>query len=148
MFKKVTYAIVSFIAGFIGGSLSPWVFCWIKSVSVEEPDAVSIANTYIVFTTIIFVAATVILTIMGYVFTHQFSNSKKKQVEELFDQLKEDFKANGEKSVLLVTEIMKNPDVVRHVQAVLAERISMDNLELDATENDDRKRNIIKGSLR
>ncbi|NTW26583.1 MAG: hypothetical protein HGA37_17935 [Lentimicrobium sp.] len=147
MLKKITYTIISLIAGFVGGALCPWIFCWFEGATIESQDAVSIANTYIVFTTIIFVAATVILTVMGFVFTHQFSNSKKMQVVELFDQIKEDFKANGNRSIDLINEIMKNPDVVRHVGIKIEERIKTENTDSCSTECDDENAKNLKSSL-
>lgn len=84
MLEKIYKIIAVSLFGFAGGSISPWTLGWIKSIKVaEESNAISIANTYIVFTTIIFVGITVVLAIVGYVFTQQFAATKEDQLRQL-----------------------------------------------------------------
>ena len=78
MLEKIYKIIAVSLFGFAGGSISPWTLGWIKSIKVaEESNAISIANTYIVFTTIIFVGITVVLAIVGYVLHSSLPQQKK-----------------------------------------------------------------------
>lgn len=124
MLKKLYKVFAVLLAGFAGGSITPWVIGWLKSVQVATPsDAVSIANTYIVFTTTIFVGVTVILAIAGYVFTQQFSASKHSQENQLLDELKEKVKSDEHVGIALANAILDNPDVKRHLNETLLSKV-------------------------
>jgi len=86
---------------------------------VSSADAVSIANTYIVFTTIIFVGVTVLLAVAGYVFTQHFSSTKSSQEREILDELKEKVKTDEQVGIKLTTKLLENPDVKRHLSRLL-----------------------------
>ena len=104
----------------------PWALGWIKSTAgvVATPsDAVAIANTYIVFTTIIFVGVTVVLAIAGYVFTQQFSETKESQLSQLTDELKKSAKTEEKIGLALIDAILENGDVKRHIDYKLQEKI-------------------------
>jgi predicted PurR-regulated permease PerM len=124
MLKTIKHILVVLLVGFIGGAISFWFMGWLKAVQVPSPsDAISIANTYIVFTTIIFVGVTVILAIAGYVFTQQFSASKQSQETLLVEELKEKIKSDERVGTKLAQAILDNPDVQRHLEKILLSKL-------------------------
>jgi len=117
-----TFAIL--MMGFIGGSLSPWVIGWIRSNTVPNPgDAVSIANTYIVFTTIIFVGVTLVVAIAGYVFSQQFAASKRSQENQIIEDLRDQIKTDEKLGIKLTNSILENPDTSRHIDMMITSKI-------------------------
>lgn len=124
MFKKFLEVFAVLIIGFAGGSIAPWVIGWLKSTQVSTPsDAVSIANTYIVFTTIIFVGVTVILAITGYVFTQQFSATKQLQESQLLNELKDKVERDEVIGINLAKAILDNSDVKRYLNETLLSKV-------------------------
>lgn len=124
MLKKIYKVLAVLLAGFAGGAITPWVIGWLKSVQVATPsNAVSIANTYIVFTTVIFIGVTVVLAIAGYVFTQQFSASKQSLETQLLDGLKEKVKSDEHIGIALANAFLDNPDVKRHLDQTLVSKI-------------------------
>jgi hypothetical protein len=118
--KKIFRIFAFLLAGFAGGALTPWTLGWIKGIEAPSAsDAVSIANTYIVFTTIIFVGVTVILAVAGYVFTQQFSATKGAQESEALNELKEKIKNDESIGIALANSILENSDVKRHLESLL-----------------------------
>lgn len=115
--------IVLFV-GFAGGFISPAFSNLFGSVKIDQAaDALSIANTYIVFTTIIFVGFTVVLGVAGYVFTQQFSASKESQVKHLINELEERLRTNQDFGIGFIEKAVDNPDVIRHISCKLEDKI-------------------------
>lgn len=111
-------------AGFAGGTLSPWILGWIKGVQVNTPsDAVAIANTYIVFTTIIFVGTTVLLAIAGYVITQHFSAAKAAHESQIINEIAEKAKTEEMLGINMINSILENPDVKEHVNKLLRDKL-------------------------
>lgn len=134
MLKTIYKILAVFLIGFAGGAITPWALGWINSATVGTPsDAVAIANTYIVFTTIIFVGVTVILAIVGYVFTQQFSATKESQLSQLVEELKSAAKTDEKLGIALINAMLENNDVKRHVDKKLQEKT--DELILEAKAN-------------
>lgn len=124
MLKKFYRFLAVLLIGFAGGALCPWVLGWINSSAVSNPsDAVSIANTYIVFTTLIFVGVTVILAVAGYVFTQQFTESKKAQASEIYEELRGRIKTEEKIGIDLASAILENTDASRHVDDLISNKI-------------------------
>ena len=126
MFTTIYKVLAVLFIGFAGGAISPWVLGWIKStagVAGTPADAVAIANTYIVFTTFIFVGVTVILAIVGYVFTQQFSETKESQLSQITEELKKAAKTEEKIGIALIDAILENGDVKRHIDNKLQEKI-------------------------
>lgn len=121
---RITKILGLVLCGFAGGTLSPWILGWIKSVSVGTPsDAYAIANTYIVFTTIIFVGITVLLAIAGYVITQQFSAAKIAHEMQIIDELKDKLASEERLAITLVTTILENREVTQHVRTLLEQKV-------------------------
>lgn len=102
--KLLKYGSILFI-GFIGGCLSPMFLSLFTAIVPKTLDqAVSIANTYIVFTTIFFVGITVLLAIGGYVLSQQLATTRK----QLETQAHEDLMKRIRYSETIATEIVKH----------------------------------------
>jgi hypothetical protein len=122
LMRILQFAFVSLV-GFAGGAISPWVLGWIKRVTVETPsDAFAIANTYIVFTTIIFVGVTVLLAIAGYVIAQQFSAAKSAHESEIIDELIACVGKDEVMGVSIINAILENPDVIAHLNKLMNDK--------------------------
>lgn len=98
--------------------------CFIKNPNtIASSDAVAIANTYIIFTTFIFIGVTVVLAVAGYVFTQQFSETKESQLRQLADELTKTSKVDEKLGVALINAILENSDVKRHIDNKLQEKL-------------------------
>lgn len=124
--KRMYRILAVLLIGFAGGALSPWVLSWIMPVPISSPDdAISIANTFIVFTTIFFVGITVILAVAGYVFTEQFSATKETQEIKALNELKEKIRSTEQTSNDLLDALLANPDTKRHFENQIQSKIDL-----------------------
>ena len=130
------------LIGFIGGAMYPFLLGWLKPLSVNTPDAVSIANTYIVFTTIIFVGITVILGIAGYIFTQKLSESQASQENRIVENLIKDVQKNETLGIRLVQTILENGDVQRFFNDQIRSKIEESLKEIQADTNGNIQKNI------
>ena len=118
------------LIGFVGGALYSSFQGWLKPTNISSPsDAIAVANTYIVFTTIIFVGVTVILAIAGYIFTHKLSESQEAQETRIVENLIKDVQKNEQLGIKLIEAVLANGDVQRmldgHILSKLKESLSM-----------------------
>ncbi|MCW3151924.1 hypothetical protein N8H69_05215 [Achromobacter spanius] len=122
------------LIGFCGGFLS-WAFiAWTKPVWAGEAlDGISVANTYIVFTSFIFVAFTVFLAIAGFVFTQQFSQNREIHISDALNHIKNTITKDEQASTSLVKAILESPDGKRFLQGMLESKV--DELIRDRTRN-------------
>lgn len=124
MIKKLYKVCAILLMGFIGGCIAPWFIGWFGSIDRPTPsDAVAIANTYIVFTTIIFVGITVVLGIVGYVFTQQLAISRKNHELQVFEELEQKIINDEATGVKLANAIFQNTDVARHLNTIVMQKI-------------------------
>ena len=122
-YKLLAIALFSFA----GGVIAFLFMHWLQPLSVKiegTGDAISVANTYIVFTTIIFVGFTVVLGIASYVFTQQFSASKETNEIRILEDLKIRLKDNESLSLNLIKIIMENEAVKAHVTDILESKVN------------------------
>lgn len=118
------------LAGFIGGCLAPMFLSLFNAHTPSTLDqAVAIANTYIVFTTIFFVGVTVLLALGGYVLSQQLATTRK----QLETQAHEDLMKRIRYSESIATDIVKNlsgngdfknqitQNIKEHTQRILVE---------------------------
>lgn len=95
-------------------------------------DVVAVANTYIVYTTIIFVSATIVLTLLAVYFGWQFSHDKEQQFDDRIAELRAHLTKNGETSKQIIEAALDNPEagleltarVKVIVNSVLAEAVN------------------------
>lgn len=113
--------LVSFCGGFVG-----FIFTglWKGPLSASLGDPVSIANTYIVFTTIIFVGITLVIGLMGFIFTQQFAMAKEMQVEHLIAEIEDELRSNlSDRGIKLIDAALENPDVQAHIEEKIESKL-------------------------
>jgi hypothetical protein len=116
--KYTCFLVIAALIGLIGGVLAtPFLTYFNRPVPLPPSDAISVANTYIVFTTFIFAGFTVVLAILGVVFAQQFSTVKELQLrhlkEELLSQIKENHCDIG---INFINEALENKDIRNHFE--------------------------------
>jgi predicted PurR-regulated permease PerM len=134
--NRLVYYSTTLLSSFIGGFVAFILLCYLTdfTTKIKLSDAISVANTYIVFTTIIFVGFSVLLAIAGFVFTQQFSISKENQTVYLLNELEKKLKENKDDfGTKFIDNCIKNPDVNRHVNDIFSAKI--DQLIREKAEN-------------
>jgi hypothetical protein len=136
-FKNVCKLFVVVFLFVLGGFLSPVIFSLFKgSATLSTSDAISVANTYIVFTTFIFAGLAVFIAIIGFVFSQQFAISKEVQLHQLTDELQSIVRDNKlDVSIKLVDIALENEDVRKHFEKKLELKIYQilkEKYEIDA----------------
>jgi hypothetical protein len=122
--------------GFLGGLVSPHVARFFGVAgNLSADQAISIANTYIIYTTLIFVGFTVILGIAGYIFAQEFSDNKKHHLNNLIEEFSDKIRDDEDTGVKFIEAAFNNPDVRRHVIARLDQKIE-EFLSEKKSEND------------
>jgi hypothetical protein len=120
--------ISGFFGGVVSGLLTYLVAPYVRNnlgmaADLAKVDPVSIANTFIVFTTIIFVAITLLLALAGLAFTQSFSTAKHLQLDSVLDDLKERLETDGDFAVDFVSKALNNPDAVRLIEEKVLEKV-------------------------
>lgn len=115
--------------GFIGGCLSPLILSKIQFLfgKPQEPlgisDTISIANTYIVFTTFIFTAIAIIVAIASYIFSQEAAKSRQIQEQTLFSDLIKSCTERPEQGKDLISKLLENENVIEHFEKKLNDKI-------------------------
>lgn len=111
MIKKFfKYFSILFI-GFIGGCLNPMFLSLFNKTEIGSLDqAISIANTYIVFTTIFFVGITVLLSIGSYVISQQLAVNRKQLEKEANQQLLKRIQYSEGLATQILDQVFNNID--------------------------------------
>jgi len=144
--KTVLLYVGMFLIAFVGGALSFifWYHLTDFENSIKVTDAISIANTYIVFTTIIFVGFSVFLAIAGFIFTHQFSTTKEDQFSHLIRELGTKLKENEDDfGIKFIKKSLENPDVKNYLHEKL--NTKLEQLIQERANNLNNTQRIIKG---
>lgn len=125
--KETRGFIGGLVGGLIGGLLAFSAINYFgKLGTVTTADAVSIANTYIVYTTFVIAAVALLLTIAGLIFTQHFAVEKEAHVAHAFSSVLEVVRSNDEKAVMLVQQAMENPRVVEYVSEALSQKLQQE----------------------
>ena len=122
-----TFYTVTLLISFIGGFLAFafWSYFLDFSTKIKSTDAISIANSYIVFTTIIFVGFSVMLALAGFIITLQFSTAKEDQFTHLLRELGEKLKENeGDFGIQFINKSLENPDVKNYLSDKLNNKLN------------------------
>lgn len=114
--------------GFIGGCLSPYVISKVQVLSGAPPvvnvsDTISIANTYIVFTTFIFTAIAIIVAVASYLFAQEAAKSRQIQEQTLFSDLIKSCTEKPELGRDLISKLLENENVIEHFEKRLNDKI-------------------------
>ena len=123
-YKLLAIALFSFAGGVVAFLFMNWLQPYLAVKITVPSDAIAVANTYIVFTTVIFVGFTVVLGIASYVFTQQFSASKETNEIRILEDLKIRLKDNESLSLNLIKIIMENEAVKAHVTDILESKVN------------------------
>ena len=120
-----------FVGGLVGGSIGGLIaFLSINYFSrlavVAGPDAVSIANTYIVYTTFVIAAVALLLTIAGLIFTQHLAVQKEAHMAEAFSAFLTLVRSDNEKAGKLIEQIMDNPAVIDRLSELLSGKIEQE----------------------
>jgi len=111
-------------AGFAAGLIAPLAVSWAHVLNVHIPhETVDIANTYIVFTTFIFVVVSVFLAIIGYIFAQQFAQAKRTHQQWLFEELAEKAKDDDMVATKMIDAILHNADAKRMLQSKISSAV-------------------------
>jgi len=113
--------------GLIGGLFSFSAINYVGRIAtVSATDAVSIANTYIVYTTFVIAAVALLLTVAGLIFTQHFAVEKEAHIAHAFSSVLEVVRSDDEKAVKFVQQAMENPRVIEYVSEALAAKIQQE----------------------
>lgn len=114
-----------FFLGACGGGVAFALAHLIRPLDTSKlSDSVSVANTYIVFTTFFFVGITVLIGLAAILFTQQFSLSKETQLQQLVSELEGQIKTNrNDVSVKFLSEAFSNADFINSFEETLKSRV-------------------------
>jgi hypothetical protein len=112
------------VGGVIGGAVAFALINRFSSASrVNGADAISIANTYIVYSTFMIAAVAVFLTTAGLIFTQHFAMEKESCVADAFAALVGEMTSANGRAVEVVKEVMKNTEVIQHFEDQVREKL-------------------------
>lgn len=124
MVKCFLKYLVFIFMGFVGGCLAPMLWSLFATTHPSTLDqAVSIANTYIVFTTLFFVGITVILALGGYVLSQQLATTRKHLETAAYEALKKRLQYSESVATDIVKNISENGDFKNQITAHIKDLI-------------------------
>ena len=126
---EINLKLLLFVAflGFSGGCLAfffiSWCFDNFSKASPSPSDAIAIANTYIVYTTIIFTALAIFLAIATYYFSIQQARSRRYLEDELLDVLIKQCKKDTKIGIKLITKLIENPSAIQKFEELQSDKL-------------------------
>lgn len=120
LLKILFFTVCAIVGGVVGTMVAPY---FTDGQRVTPDQAVSVANTYIVFTTFIFVAFTVLLGIAGYIFMHLLTEHRKVQETQAIDDVKLRLKNDGKLCLDILQQILHNREVQRNIDSAIREQL-------------------------
>lgn len=139
--KKFLYVLGICILGIIGGWLGVLTMDWWLGITVKIPsanatmpsgDAIAIANTYIVFTTIIFTGLAIFIALIAYISSQEHTKHRKATESEFIKDLLNDCQKNEDHRNQIIESILGNRHTVELLESKLNEtirRLVTSNLE-------------------
>ncbi|MFB9245228.1 hypothetical protein IV454_03890 [Massilia antarctica] len=129
------------VGGLIGGLLAFLSINYFSRLgTVSGTDAVSIANTYIVYTTFVIAAVALLLTVAGLIFTQHFAIEKEAHMEHAFSAVLTLVQSDDGKAQKMIQHIMDNPAVIDYLSEALSQKIDQElasrRANADATSRD------------
>jgi hypothetical protein len=127
MVEMLTKISTLLISSFIGGFLSFIIFfTGTDKTALVVDDAISISNTFIVFTTFLFVGFTIIITLFGFYLGQTYTKNKIDELKVLSKELLEYVKTNEDHiSDNIINEILSSPDSERYIQEVAERQVEI-----------------------
>nr|VFK52559.1 MAG: hypothetical protein BECKTC1821D_GA0114238_11913 [Candidatus Kentron sp. TC] len=121
-----TSVFISVISGASGGLLLILIghplsklFLPGESQSPNASDVISIANTYIVFTTFIFVMITIMIAISSMWFSKWFGSTKDKEIRENQRELLDKLESDPKLADTFISTLLKQQKVEKRVKSVV-----------------------------
>lgn len=122
--KKLAFLFVSLVLGFVGGYGALIWSTYFKPINISSlSDAIAIANTYIVYTTLIFVGFTVAISLLSYIFIQQVSGAKEVLINQITDELRDRIQKDYTYGQSFINEALKNRDVLRFIEDKINDKI-------------------------
>lgn len=117
--------------------LSGYSLCGFPDTEVLQTNAVSIANTYMVYTTIMLTAFSILLVIGGFAFSHQFSIAKEEQTIHLLNELEKQLKENKfDFGIKFIQSTLANKEVQRYFEDIIEKKVDQLKEESEANGDD------------
>lgn len=122
--KTIFKYLAILLMGFTGGVFAPlFLSRYVGAQVTEVADAFSIANTYIIFTTLFFVGVTVIMAALGYVITQQLALSKGEHERQALNDIGVKLSKDEQVGIELINQLLTNPDVLRHIETQMGHKV-------------------------
>jgi len=126
--KKLTddrfYAVWFVLVVMLGSALGSW-FGTVTTVNFDAnitgSDAIAIANTYIMWVSVVFILMTLALTILGFWATKKFSEDRSKEVHQTIIVIGSELRKNDVTRKLFIEELMKNEDIINEIKTKIDE---------------------------
>ena len=80
-------------------------------------DVIAIANTYIIYTTLVLVIIAIIATLAGVWFAKQFSLSREKEIRESAEDFFSEINSNSQFSDRFVKKLFANKSILRKIES-------------------------------
>jgi hypothetical protein len=108
----------------LGSALGSW-FGTVTTVNFDANitggDAIAIANTYIMWVSVVFILMTLALTILGFWATKKFSEDRAKEVHQTIVVIGSELRENDVTRKLFIEELMKNEDIIDEIKTKIDE---------------------------
>ncbi|MBK5929074.1 hypothetical protein [Halochromatium salexigens] len=134
---KTLFSTINLFGGFLAGLLGG---LFQSNNALLNPqngsDVIAVANTYIVFTTFIFVLMTIIVTGAGIYFSKWFGISKEKEIRENMQDLFESLNRDPVLSDRFVKELFEHKSVSDTLHKLVQARVE-DEINLRTSEKED-----------
>ncbi|KQR89805.1 hypothetical protein ASG35_00695 [Burkholderia sp. Leaf177] len=123
---RETRGLLGGLLGGVIGSVAAFALInrFASTSAVAGVDAVAIANTFIVYTTLMITAVAVFLTAAGLIFAQHFAVEKERHVADAFAALVAEMARTNGYAVEVVKEVMKNAEVVQHFDDQVKEKLN------------------------
>lgn len=135
MFKDVkffliqifTSSLVVYVIFLLFGNVSTPAVC-----IGSQPDALTVANNFMVFITIIIAITTIILTVFGVLFTKWYSRERNKIIKENMEEVIDSIIEDTELKKYLISSILDNHLVKKDLEELLIEFSSSQRADMKA----------------
>ena len=121
--KSFLIIAATIFAGFSGGLFSPFFVSWLRLSQPSNSNAIAVANTFIVFVTLIFIVVTVLVTIAAYIFSSQIVHSKLSMQMDLFEEIAERLNQNEEIALAFAEVILGNAAITERIAGAIDAKI-------------------------
>ncbi|MFY4757622.1 hypothetical protein ACOTVZ_06075 [Aliarcobacter butzleri] len=135
MFKDVkffliqifTSSLVVYVIFLLFGNVSTPAIC-----IGNQPDALTVANNFMVFITIIIAITTILLTVFGVLFTKWYSRERNKIIKDNMEEVINSIIEDSELKKYLISSILDNHLVKKDLEKLLIEFSSSQRADMKA----------------